>query len=170
MPALATAALAQELPATASVYLQEGWATSDTHSVTLGGTLPWGHWRMPLATGALTGHWDAYLSHWGYDGAGRGSLWLLGVTPTLRWTPDGGHSAWFVEAGIGATLADHLYRTPAKQFSTAFNFASHIGVGLRWGGRGRHELLLRVQHVSNASIKEPNPGQNFVQLRYAVHL
>jgi hypothetical protein len=26
---------------------------------------------------------------------------------------------------------------------------------------------LRLSHVSNAGIKEPNPGENFLQLRYA---
>ena len=31
----------------------------------------------------------------------------------------------------------------------------------------RHELALRLQHFSNAGIKHPNPGENFVQLRYA---
>jgi hypothetical protein len=28
---------------------------------------------------------------------------------------------------------------------------------------------LRIQHSSNASLKHPNPGQNFLQLRYARH-
>jgi len=28
---------------------------------------------------------------------------------------------------------------------------------------------LRIQHSSNASLKKPNPGQNFLQLRYARH-
>jgi lipid A 3-O-deacylase len=27
-------------------------------------------------------------------------------------------------------------------------------------------VSVRVQHVSNASIKKPNPGANFVRLRY----
>ena len=30
---------------------------------------------------------------------------------------------------------------------------------------GAHELALRVQHYSNAGIRHPNPGENFVQLR-----
>ena len=32
---------------------------------------------------------------------------------------------------------------------------------LRW-----RVVILRVEHTSNASIKKPNPGENFVQLRY----
>lgn len=170
VPALTTAVMAQEPPATASLYVQGGSASGDTRTVTLGATLPWSQWLVPLGGGTLTGHWDAYLSRWAYDGPDRSDLLLLGLTPTLRWTPDGGRSAWFFEGGIGATLTSRLYRTQRKEFSTAFNFASHIGVGLRWGARREQEVVLRVQHVSNAGIKEPNPGQNFVQLRYAVHL
>ncbi len=30
----------------------------------------------------------------------------------------------------------------------------------------RHALVLRIQHVSNAGIKRPTPGENFLQLRY----
>lgn len=36
--------------------------------------------------------------------------------------------------------------------------------------RTLHRFLpaaLRLQHFSNASIRHPNPGENFVQLRYA---
>ena len=59
--------------------------------------------------------------------------------------------------------------TPSKTFSTRFNFASHLGVGVRLGAQQQHEWLLRVQHVSNAGLKKPNPGENFLQLRYALH-
>lgn len=169
-PIFAVAAAAQELPTTPSLYLQGGWSSGSTRSLTLGGTLPWSGWHKSLGNGVLTGYWDMYLSRWGYDDANRNHILLLGVTPTLRWTPDSAHSAWFVEGGIGATLTNHLYQSTDKSFSTAFNFASHLGVGVRWGLHGAHEVVLRLQHISNASIKEPNPGQNFVQLRYALHL
>ena len=169
LTALSCTVAAQQAPATVSLYAQGGWAESHTHTLTLGAALPWS-WHKPLGSGVLSGYWDVYLSHWRYDGAGRSRLLLLGLTPTLRWTPHGGSSPWFAEAGIGATLTNHLYRTVDEEFSTAFNFASHLGVGLRWGAQRRHEVVLRFQHVSNAAIKHPNPGQNFVQLRYALHL
>ncbi|RYG65377.1 acyloxyacyl hydrolase, partial [bacterium] len=35
------------------------------------------------------------------------------------------------------------------------------------GYEGNSEIALRIEHFSNASIQKPNPGQNFVQLRYA---
>ena len=88
---------------------------------------------------------------------------------TLRLWPGGLGAAWFVEGGIGAVLANRRYSTPSKTFSTRWNFASHLGVGVRLGAQQQHEWLLRVQHVSNASLKKPNPGENFLQLRYALH-
>ena len=71
--------------------------------------------------------------------------------------------------GIGATVASHRYRVQDHEFSTRFNFASHLGLGRNFGAQRQHELMLSVQHVSNAGIKSPNPGENFLQLRYALH-
>lgn len=169
--AAALPALAQDagVPHTPSVYLQGSRAGSATDALTLGATLPWPAWRRPLWGGELRGHWDVYLSRWSFNGPGYDSLTLAGITPTLRLYPHAGRSAWFWEAGIGATLADRRYRAGTREFSTRFNFASHLGLGIHLGDQGRHELQLRVQHVSNAGIKHPNPGANFVQLRYAAH-
>lgn len=44
-----------------------------------------------------------------------------------------------------------------------------LGLGVSLGAQRQHELLLRLQHVSNAGLKQPNPGLNFLQLRYALH-
>lgn len=171
-------ALAQPAPAAApgqadrpAVYLQAGRARGDTDALTLGATLPWRSFRHALWGSELSGHWDLYVSRWSFDAlpGGSGHSTLLGATPVLRLTPDQGRSAFFLEAGVGATISDKRYRTPEREFSTRFNFATHLGAGLRLGAQRQHELMLRVQHVSNAGIKEPNPGNNFVQLRYALH-
>ena len=49
--------------------------------------------------------------------------------------------------------------------STAFEFADHIGLGYVFNNK--FDLGLRVQHYSNAGIKKPNNGENFVVLRGA---
>lgn len=164
-------ALAQDAFQGPSLYVQAYWAEHGTDALTVGGTLPWSGWSQPLWGGELRGHWDIYLSRWSFNAApGRSdNLTLLGITPTLRLRPDAGRSAWFWEAGIGGTLSSRRYITDHKEFSTRFNFASHLGLGLNFGAQRQHELLVRVQHVSNAGIKHPNPGENFVQLRYALH-
>jgi hypothetical protein len=45
-----------------------------------------------------------------------------------------------------------------NDLSTAFQFASLVGVGLGFGGRGQYELSYRFTHFSNADIKQPNDG------------
>ena len=64
---------------------------------------------------------------------------------------------------------DHLYKTPDRTFSTAFQFTEVLGVGRSFCENGKHELTLRLQHFSNAGIKKPNPGENFVRVRYTYH-
>lgn len=163
---MAAAQLPRQTP---SIYLQRDVASHGTSAFTLGATLPWGTWQRPLGSGVVSGFWDGYISRWRYDGVQHRQLWMLGLTPTVRWTPDEGRSPWFWQVGIGVTLMDHLYHRADERFSTAFNFASHLGVGLRFGQARQQEVMLRVQHVSNASIKHPNPGLNAVQLRYGYH-
>jgi len=166
------AALAQDASRSPTLYVQADLADHSTDSLTLGGTLPWNGWEYSLWGSAVRGHWDISVSRWSFHAAPdrSSSLMLLGVTPTLRLHPGGGRSAWFWEAGVGVTVSNRRYVTRHKEFSTRVNFASHAGVGVYLGARHQHELMLRVQHISNARIKRPNPGENFIQLRYAYAL
>ena len=70
-------------------------------------------------------------------------------------------------AGVGLTATSSVYQTRQKHFSTSFNFGTHLAIGRSFGERREHEVSLRIEHFSNAGIKHPNPGENFVQLRYA---
>ncbi|WP_375574962.1 acyloxyacyl hydrolase [Paracidovorax oryzae] len=154
-----------------SVYVQGGWAEHQTDSATMGITLPWTSWRSELWGSEVRGYWDIYASRWSYDSVdgGSGHATLAGITPTFRLRPDNGRSPWFLEGGVGITYMDKRYHTPHKEFSTRYNFATHLGVGYSLGAQRQHEVAIRVQHLSNAGIKSPNPGENFVQLRYAYH-
>jgi opacity protein-like surface antigen len=120
----------------------------------------------------LTGYWDLQVGYWNGD-KGRNSLndeiWDLGFTPVFRLEPSNpGSVAPYVEAGIGAHLLSET-KINDKQFSTAFQFGDHIGAGLRFGDRHAYELGYRFQHLSNASIKRPNDGINFHQVRLMYH-
>ncbi|MDP2768891.1 MAG: acyloxyacyl hydrolase [Giesbergeria sp.] len=78
---------------------------------------------------------------------------ILYISPTRRLRPNSSHSPWFFERGIG----------------TRFDFASHLAVGYNHGAAHQHEWQLRIQHSSPDGTKNPNPGQNYLQLRYARH-
>lgn len=92
-------------------------------------------------------------------------LWHVGLTPIARW--------WFLpdtalEAGIGANLFSAT-RIGSKRISTSYQFGDSIGLyhrlaGSPWG------LGVRFTHYSNADIKRPNPGQNYLQLRISYEL
>lgn len=153
-----------------TIYLQGGTGEHNAYAATVGVTLPWApSWSWGLGSGVVRGQWDAYVSNWSSrpeDAARRNTVWL-GVGPSVRWRGDGGKSPWFVEAGTGVSFANRYYRSGTDQFGSRYSFASHIGVGRNFGAQGEHELSLRVQHSSNAGLKEPNPGENFLLLRYA---
>lgn len=141
-----------------------------TNSATVGVTLPWSL-RQPVHEGALTSYWDLFVSQWrapALDDGAR-SYTQIGAIYTWRYRFAAGSSPWFAEGGVGGTVMDHLYKTPDRTFSTAFQFTEVLGVGRSFGENGKHELTLRLQHFSNAGIKKPNPGENFVRVRYTYH-
>ena len=164
---LALGAHAMEL-APAGFFVQGGVAERATYTVTAGVVWPWS-WRREIGnSGELTGITEGFVSHWSARGADdRQSLTQIGVLPMLRYRGERGRSAWFIEGGIGVSVMDRIYATPDKQFSTRFNFVDVIGVGRSFGPQQRREVSLRISHVSNAGIKNPNPGENLLQLRYA---
>lgn len=153
------------------IYIDLGQApngNADTDSLTLGYVLPWS-WRQSAQEGPVSFYWDFFLSQWRAprpDGIDKRNYTQIGAIANWRYRFSQGDSPWFVEAGIGATVMDSIYRTPDREFSTTFQFTEQLGVGRNFGAQGEHELSLRVQHFSNAGIKEPNPGENFVRVRY----
>ena len=88
------------------------------------------------------------------------NTWHVGVTPIVRWwmTPSNA-----LEAGIGANLMSST-RIGPKGLSTAYQFGDLLGIVHRFGGTP-WSVGARFTHYSNADIKRPNPGQNFLQLR-----
>lgn len=116
----------------------------------------------------LTAHTEFMVNRWRADevGGGHQTYTQFVLLPSLRMTLSQGRSPWFIELGIGVSWMDRLFVTPQKSFSTRWNFYDMMGVGYQFGAERKHELGLRWAHVSNAGLKKPNPGQDFLQLRY----
>jgi lipid A 3-O-deacylase len=149
-------------------FIEGGVAQHQSYSVTAGLVWPWS-WRRDFAASQVTGVTELYVSRWSAREAdGRESFTQLGLVPLFRLRFNGGRSPWFAEGGIGISMMDKPYRTATKEFSTRFNFVDVVGVGRSFGIERHQEVSLRVSHVSNGGIKTPNPGENFLQLRYAV--
>jgi hypothetical protein len=153
-----------------SVFVQAG-VTDHAHTTVVGATWPWS-WRREFAGGTLTGYSEIAFGRWNseLDDHTHASAWVtqLGWTPVLRWQSSPRPQHGFIEAGIGVNALLPIYRNGDRRFSTTLNFGDHVAAGLRFGDEGRHEVSLRLQHFSNAGIKKPNPGEGFVQLRYAL--
>ncbi len=153
--------------ASKAAFVQFGKGTS-TQTVTLGiqWALPWHH---EWGSGELSSYVEASIGRWRTEDKDvQLTTWItqLGLTPALRYRWDGGDSPWFVEAGIGVNILTPVFRDGDRRFSTTFNFGDHIALGRSFDSERRKELSLRLQHFSNGGIKRPNPGINFIQLRY----
>jgi len=94
------------------------------------------------------------------DLAGTTQRFDLHATPI--WRAD--FARTYVEGGIGLYLLSHTINNDATHMSTSFEFGSHVGTGLRIGERRDIRVGIALQHLSNAGIKEPNGGVNFVLL------
>jgi lipid A 3-O-deacylase len=117
----------------------------------------------------LTAHTELLVNHWRTDSltGGKQGLTQLVLLPSLRMRLDRGRSPWYIELGIGASWLGEPFETPDKRFSTRWNFYDVLGMGYSFGGPdGKQELGLRWTHTSNAGIRKPNPGQDFLQLRF----
>lgn len=121
-------------------------------------------WKPSLGPIDFSLTWQGHVMYWKAEHAGgQHDLTMVGGMPVFR------TQVWrlFLDLGIGA---DILSRTQigTRHLSTAFQFHELVAVGAAFGAQKQYELALRAQHVSNAGIKEPNPGVTFatVDLRY----
>ena len=117
----------------------------------------------------LGAYWDLGLGYWHRDArpGQNEDIVDIGLTPVLR-VQQNDLQGFYAELGIGFHL---LSKTSIgdKRFSTAFQFGDHLGAGYRFGAKGEFDLGYRYQHLSNASIKRPNNGINFNQIRLQYH-
>jgi lipid A 3-O-deacylase len=143
----------------------------DSHARMVGAGLRWDwDFRRLRRKSELTAHTEVMLNEWRAekpDFSGTRYYTQVVLLPSLRMRLDRGASPWFLEVGIGASWMSHKFQTPDKQFGSEWNFYDVLGAGYTFGGpKGKHEMDLRLVHFSNAGLRDPNPGLNFVQVRY----
>jgi len=85
----------------------------------------------------------------------------------FRYQRSSGRAIPYVEAAVGFHMLSSHQITTGRIFSTRFQFGDHLGAGIRFGA---HDVGVRIQHLSNGGIARPNPGINFLVLRYQLHL
>lgn len=153
-----------------ATFIQAGAAEDHTRAYLIGFAwdLPW---KQHYDFGWLGAYVETSIGRWSTHRSRGGSAWVtqVGFTPVLRFNFPDEYEPWFIELGVGANFIVPVYRNQHKSFSSKFNFGDHVAFGRRFGQGLNKELALRVEHFSNAGIDEPNPGENFVQLRYSFH-
>jgi hypothetical protein len=153
----------------ATAFAQVGIGDQRARAGVLGASWDW-NWRQQLRFGMLTGYVEAAGGRWNTGKPGAAWTTQVSATPVFRWHAPGRAARWFGEIGVGGNLILPLFRSGSKRFSTEFNFGDHFAIGRDFGDRAQHALALRLEHFSNAGINHPNPGENFLQLRYSYHL
>ena len=116
----------------------------------------------------LSGYWETNLALWRLNAYRnvRGqekNIAVIGFTPVLRYQNDS-KLGLYGELGVGVNLLSTLYKNEDKELSTAFQFGDHVGVGYT---TAKWDFGLRFQHYSNASIKSPNAGANWIVAKAA---
>ncbi len=140
-----------------SFSIEAGHGTADTNMARVG--VQW-HGRDKWFEHS-TWHVARYLElAFGGWNNGRGTVYDLGLTPVFRFARTGGSP--YLEAAVGFHALSDLDFGERRETSTRFQFGDHIGVGIV---RGRYDFGVRLQHLSNAGIRNPNPGINFLQVR-----
>lgn len=94
-------------------------------------------------------------------GTNSQNLTEFGISPILRVEKRGGYFVPFVEGSVGLRVLSHTHTSDEHNMGSAFQFSDMLGVGVGFGKNQMTEVGFRFQHISNAGIKEPNPGSNF---------
>jgi len=147
------------------VAVEMGRGDDQTNAIRLAGTWQWRKERLLDRGWRLSGYWEVSLGAWENSDDSTSDFAL---TPVFRFEHHGEHVV-YVEAAIGFhILSQHI--SASRQFSTNFQFGDHVALGFRFGSHRRYDLGVRLQHISNGSIQEPNPGINFLLLRFQHNL
>lgn len=122
-----------------------------------------GRW-LESSTGALTTYWEASLSRWNPDSR-ENWVGALGLAARYEFNAEGA-GAPYVEYGLGGAYLSDLDVAQNRRLGSNFQFAHRFEVGYRFGSARENELGVGYWHYSNAGIKHPNPGMDFVSVRY----
>jgi lipid A 3-O-deacylase len=119
----------------------------------------------------VRGYWEPAIGFWqGKSRFGDKQIYELALTPNFRLEKKS-NSSWsaYAEYGLGIHLITGHHVSDRRDLGSNYHFGNHIGVGLRFGAHNEFDVGYRLQHLSNAGLRQPNLGINFniLHLRYS---
>ena len=81
-----------------------------------------------------------------------------------------GHLLDLGEIALGVHLLSHTKFNTNRDFGTVFQFGSRAGIGAAFDAARRYEVVLYIEHISNASLASPNDGITFKGIEFRVGL
>lgn len=167
----AASAIAQAAPVDSITFAvgQTTRPTSDlkpnTYRISV--TKDWGVDWFDTSVGNLTGYWELAA---GKFRPSNSTDYDVDIVPMFRYQFHTS-SSWcnpFIEGGVGvAYLTEHKVAED-HDMSSHGQFSDRVGVGCSFD-KGHQELGFNFHHFSNAGIDKPNPGIDFMFLRYGYH-
>jgi hypothetical protein len=129
------------------------------------------NWKKKWLSGPnwyLGAYWE--LSYGDWNNHIGNSITDVSLSPVFRLQQARASSiSPYVEAAIGFHMLSRVRISSSRVFSTHFQYGDHIGAGVRFGDAGRYDTSVRLQHLSNGGLAHPNPGINYLQLRFQYH-
>ncbi|MBB5191496.1 lipid A 3-O-deacylase [Silvimonas terrae] len=121
---------------------------------------------LETSVGYVTGYWEFAGGAWRVQDT---TAYDVDIVPMFRYQFKS--ESWcspFVEAGVGvAYLTEHKIADD-HDLTSHPQFSDRIGGGCRFDG-GKQELGINFHHFSNAGLDKPNPGVDFLLVRYGYH-
>ncbi len=147
-------------------FTLEAGAGDDVLNARAGATWHWKARWAPLGHWHLTGYWEASAGMWEVDGPGGGRAFDAGFAPVFRLRPNAsGGTQPYWEAAIGLRLLSRVRLNDRRDLGDALVLSEHLGFGVTFGEKTRYDLGYRLQHVSNAGLREGVDGVTLHQIR-----
>ena len=159
--------LAAPARAVDSVSFEIGRGSDHTDLWRVGAQWRWAKSWFSNAHRRLGGYWDLQAGEWRNE-TGR-HIRDISLTPVFRLQWESAVASPYLEAAIGFHILSSTDISSSRRFGSHVQFGDHIGAGIRYGERGHYDTSVRLQHLSNAGLAHPNPGINFLQLRFQYH-
>jgi len=157
-----------ESPALEGISLGVGRSRDDIDIYHLGFQKQFGRNLIEWKTGHLSGYHEASINHWRHE---KESVQQVAYSPVFTCGFDDFGSGMFpyLEGGIGVSYISEK-EIKGRDMSSHFQFEDRMGVGVKMGRDGRHNLNFRYLHYSNAGIKQPNEGIDIFMLSYTISI